>query len=209
MRSRLDLIGRSGQDELLSIRNDLMTVYREISADDDRLFPLRYARALPRRPDSARGRGAPSEGTGAGAGGPPPGTGAVGAAPVPVTVGRGRPGRAARPPFCPLRRRLAARGLDALMMEHRGVGLSRLAAEGHDLPREAMRVREVIADLVAVLDHARVDRVAVYGSDYGAYLAQALAALHPERVHSLVRSEEHTSELQSRGHLVCRLLLDR
>src|SRR5690625_6404802 len=26
---------------------------------------------------------------------------------------------------------------------------------------------------------------------------------------SLVRSEEHTSELQSRGHLVCRLLLEK
>src|SRR5437870_9264046 len=29
----------------------------------------------------------------------------------------------------------------------------------------------------------------------------------PER--QLVRSEEHTSELQSRGHLVCRLLLEK
>src|SRR5699024_4282234 len=168
MRSRLDLIGRSGQDELLSIRNDLMTVYREISADDDRLFPLRYARAIPRRPDSARGRGAPSEGTGAGAGGPRRGPGAGAAPPGP---GPGGPGTASVLPFDPLRRSLAARGLDVLMMEHRGVGLSRLDAEGHDLPREAMRVREVIADLVAVLDHARVDRVAVYGSDYGAYLA--------------------------------------
>src|SRR5207253_10007681 len=27
--------------------------------------------------------------------------------------------------------------------------------------------------------------------------------------YSLVRSEEHTSELQSRGHLVCRLLLEK
>src|SRR5437870_1871868 len=27
--------------------------------------------------------------------------------------------------------------------------------------------------------------------------------------HSTVRSEEHTSELQSRGHLVCRLLLEK
>src|SRR6266508_5442746 len=27
--------------------------------------------------------------------------------------------------------------------------------------------------------------------------------------HSLGRSEEHTSELQSRGHLVCRLLLEK
>src|SRR5437870_10341527 len=31
-------------------------------------------------------------------------------------------------------------------------------------------------------------------------------ALHPELAK---RSEEHTSELQSRGHLVCRLLLDK
>src|SRR5207253_5519521 len=27
--------------------------------------------------------------------------------------------------------------------------------------------------------------------------------------HPLLRSEEHTSELQSRGHLVCRLLLEK
>src|SRR5437660_5041137 len=31
------------------------------------------------------------------------------------------------------------------------------------------------------------------------------AAIHPARL----RSEEHTSELQSRGHLVCRLLLEK
>ena len=193
MRSRLDLIERSGQDELLSIRNDLMTVYREISADDDRLFPLRYARATPRRPDSARGRGTPARGTGTGAGGPRRGPEAVAAPQVPVLVIPGGPGTASVLPFDPLRRSLAARGLDVLMMEHRGVGLSRLDAEGHDLPREAMRVREVVADLVAVLDHARVDRVAVYGSDYGAYLAQALAALHPQRVHSLVLDSPLTS----------------
>src|SRR5437870_8133444 len=30
-----------------------------------------------------------------------------------------------------------------------------------------------------------------------------------ERAIELVRSEEHTSELQSRGHLVCRLLLEK
>src|SRR5207253_5395942 len=29
------------------------------------------------------------------------------------------------------------------------------------------------------------------------------------RVVALIRSEEHTSELQSRGHLVCRLLLEK
>src|SRR5690625_6267413 len=29
------------------------------------------------------------------------------------------------------------------------------------------------------------------------------------KVNAVVRSEEHTSELQSRGHLVCRLLLEK
>src|SRR5437870_10727732 len=35
------------------------------------------------------------------------------------------------------------------------------------------------------------------------------AAPVPASVFSLTRSEEHTSELQSRGHLVCRLLLEK
>src|SRR2546422_2287834 len=33
--------------------------------------------------------------------------------------------------------------------------------------------------------------------------------VHPERLSELSRSEEHTSELQSRLHLVCRLLLEK
>src|SRR2546425_5853065 len=32
---------------------------------------------------------------------------------------------------------------------------------------------------------------------------------HPQRVHAEVRSEEHTSELQSLAYLVCRLLLEK
>src|SRR5699024_2004956 len=80
-----------------------------------------------------------------------------------------------------------------LMMEHRGVGLSRLDSTGRDLPAHAMSLREVIGDLVAVLDHARVEQVAVVGSGYGAYLAQVLAILHPERVHSLVLDSPLTS----------------
>src|SRR5207253_10601553 len=31
----------------------------------------------------------------------------------------------------------------------------------------------------------------------------------PDDIHAAPRSEEHTSELQSRGHLVCRLLLEK
>src|SRR5690625_7035208 len=33
-------------------------------------------------------------------------------------------------------------------------------------------------------------------------------AAHADRIFVLERSEEHTSEVQSRGHLVCRLLLE-
>src|SRR3712207_8064847 len=36
-----------------------------------------------------------------------------------------------------------------------------------------------------------------------------LALDRPELVHAVARSEEHTSELQSRQYLVCRLLLEK
>src|SRR5690625_4624197 len=36
-----------------------------------------------------------------------------------------------------------------------------------------------------------------------------LRNVHQESVAEAYRSEEHTSELQSRGHLVCRLLLEK
>src|SRR3712207_7628473 len=39
--------------------------------------------------------------------------------------------------------------------------------------------------------------------------ATSSAQLHPARLTSLSRSEEHTSELQSRQYLVCRLLLEK
>src|SRR5439155_19167669 len=44
-----------------------------------------------------------------------------------------------------------------------------------------------------------------------AYLATRRAAAHPPCDPALLapRSEEHTSELQSRGHLVCGLLLEK
>src|SRR5699024_9096426 len=89
---------------------------------------------------------------------------------VPVLVLPDGPARASVLPYDVLRRSLAGRGLDVLMMEHRGVGLSRLDSTGRDLPAHAMSLREVIGDLVAVLDHARVEQVAVVGSGYGAYL---------------------------------------
>src|SRR5437870_8224670 len=44
---------------------------------------------------------------------------------------------------------------------------------------------------------------------YNVLLAAKIAELHSCRRSTPPRSEEHTSELQSRGHLVCRLLLEK
>src|SRR5439155_26179184 len=44
-------------------------------------------------------------------------------------------------------------------------------------------------------------------SPYSKYGSRAALGRHASRTSS--RSEEHTSELQSRGHLVCRLLLEK
>src|SRR5439155_25876993 len=38
---------------------------------------------------------------------------------------------------------------------------------------------------------------------------QDLVRVRPDEASSFIRSEEHTSELQSRGHVVCRLLLEK
>src|SRR3712207_7986531 len=45
----------------------------------------------------------------------------------------------------------------------------------------------------------------------GAFLADELRRLRTKRIEAgcLLRSEEHTSELQSRQYLVCRLLLEK
>ena len=45
---------------------------------------------------------------------------------------------------------LRADGVDVLMMEHRGVGLSRLDAEGEELPSAVMTLPEVVVTMVGV-----------------------------------------------------------
>src|SRR5439155_26640464 len=47
------------------------------------------------------------------------------------------------------------------------------------------------------------------GCDYGDQCRLHFHFLGQQCDWTLVRSEEHTSELQSRGHLVCRLLLEK
>src|SRR6202165_2885253 len=68
-----------------------------------------------------------------------------------------------------------------LLFDHRGHGRS-------DKPErlEAHRMVEYIADVIAVLDNAGVDRAAMVGYSDGARLIYALAARHPERVVALV-----------------------
>src|SRR5690625_6920496 len=51
--------------------------------------------------------------------------------------------------------------------------------------------------------HVRFKNVSInYNLPVGEYLGSAISSVQ-------LRSEEHTSELQSRGHLVCRLLLEK
>src|SRR2546427_1449695 len=44
---------------------------------------------------------------------------------------------------------------------------------------------------------------------YGEFRAAAFWDWHPTRREMIIRSEEHTSELQSQSNLVCRLLLEK
>jgi pimeloyl-ACP methyl ester carboxylesterase len=68
-----------------------------------------------------------------------------------------------------------------LLFDHRGHGRS-------DKPEEleAHRIDEYIADVIAVLDHAGVDRAAMVGYSDGARLIYSLAARHPERVAAII-----------------------
>lgn len=105
---------------------------------------------------------------------------------TPVVVLPGGPGLGSVAPYRAFRRAATTRGLDLIMIEHRGVGLSRRTFAGADLPIEAVTIERAVADVAAVLDHARVDRAVVYGSSYGTYLAQGVALRHPERVAGMV-----------------------
>ncbi|MBN6037042.1 alpha/beta hydrolase [Amycolatopsis sp. 195334CR] len=104
----------------------------------------------------------------------------------PLLVVPGGPGLASVLPYHHLRREAAARGLDVVMVEHRGVGLSRTDDNGDDLPFSALTVEQVVEDLAAVLDDCGVRWAVVYGSSYGTYLAQGLGVRHPGRVRSMV-----------------------
>ncbi|SPM41484.1 hydrolase [Mycobacterium numidiamassiliense] len=104
----------------------------------------------------------------------------------PLVIIPGGPGVASLQVYKGLRRRAAAAGLDVIMIEHRGVGMSRHDDFGADLPPHAFTVDQVVDDVAAVLDDAHVDSAVIYGTSYGTYIAAGLGIRHPGRVSAMV-----------------------
>jgi proline iminopeptidase len=104
----------------------------------------------------------------------------------PLVVIPGGPGAASVALYRGFRRRAAAHGLDVIMVEHRGVGMSRHDDDGRDLPNDALTIEQVVDDVAAVLDDAQVDKTVIYGTSYGSYVAAGYGVRHPDRVHAMV-----------------------
>lgn len=105
---------------------------------------------------------------------------------TPLVIIPGGPGMASVAAYQGLRKRAAASGHDVIMMEHRGVGMSRRDDSGSDLPPGALTIEQVVDDLGAVLDDAAVETAVVYGASYGTYLAAGFGVRHPGRVQAMV-----------------------
>jgi len=104
----------------------------------------------------------------------------------PLVILTGGPGVGSMRVYRGLRRRFAAAGLDVIMIEHRGVGMSRHDDSGADLPPEAFTVDQVVDDVAAVLDDAHVDSAVIYGTSYGTYIAAGVGVRHAARVSSMI-----------------------
>lgn len=104
----------------------------------------------------------------------------------PLVFVPGGPGAASIALYRGLRRRLVAAGFDVIMVEHRGVGMSRHDDAGEDLPAEALTIDAAVGDIAAVLDDTGVGQAVVYGTSYGTYLAAGLGVRHPERLHAMI-----------------------
>src|SRR5437660_6535865 len=70
--------------------------------------------------------------------------------------------------------------------------------------RNGMTFALGIAVLMNGMAYFFSDKIALAASG-----AQPVTREQAPRLYEVMRSEEHTSELQSRGHLVCRLLLEK
>lgn len=105
---------------------------------------------------------------------------------TPLVIIPGGPGMASILAYQGIRKRAAAAGHEVIMVEHRGVGMSRRDDSGADLPPEALTIAQVVDDVAAVLDDADIDTAAVYGASYGTYLAAGFGVRHPNRVRAMV-----------------------
>lgn len=104
----------------------------------------------------------------------------------PLVIIPGGPGMASIAHYQGMRRRAADAGLDVIMVEHRGVGMSRHDDAGADLPDDALTIEQVVDDVAAVLDDAGVPDAVVYGTSYGSYLAAGMGVRHPGRVGAMI-----------------------
>src|SRR5262249_18728982 len=97
----------------------------------------------------------------------------------PVVILPGGPGVASMLLYKGLRRRFAAAGLDVIMIEHRGVGMSRHDDSGADLPPQPITVDQAVDDVEA-------GSVVIYGISYGTYIAAGVGVRHPGRVRAMI-----------------------
>ena len=104
----------------------------------------------------------------------------------PLVLIPGGPGVASVQMYKGLRRRAVAAGLDVIMIEHRGVGMSRHDDSGVDLPPQAFTVDQVVDDVAAVLADAYVDSAVIYGTSYGTYIAAGVGIRHPALVQAMI-----------------------
>src|SRR2546428_4026524 len=129
----------------------------------------------------------------------------VAVVPVGLALDEGRPLATARALAEPTHRRVA--GLDVLAVDALGVDAEGPGAR-QDVAGDGLAARRVLAVEVVLADvddgqlpeRGHVHRLVEHA------LAQRAVA---EEAHGDLRSEEHTSELQSRSDLVCRLLLEK
>src|SRR5207253_5664830 len=114
------------------------------------------------------------------------------------------PGRASFANNCLLARRLIERGVRFVQLYHRGWD-HHGGPDGNlvfDLKKRCLETDQPTVALIKDLKERGLldETLVVWGGEFG---RTPMMQGKPEP-----RSEEHTSELQSRGHLVCRLLLE-
>src|SRR5690625_6384603 len=92
----------------------------------------------------------------------------------------------------------------------RSSDLSEISISLHLINRPVQGHVNLISEMVLQNQVCKIHKFVPAFLDYLFYLQPARQVYWIDEVNSQhVRSEEHTSELQSRGHLVCRLLLEK